>query len=143
MRPIKRQREKGNRKERKKRRGRKADRKGEQRNRERKELPGATSSSSSSTFYRFVRARKRVLTPHARETPNTHAGKHARTHARTHSPLRGKQKARGARGILISSCSLIFFPSLRTSPAVPRPDSATREGESFWSRDRRILLLLE
>lgn len=46
----------------------------------------------------------------ARERDPEHARRQARTNARTHSPLRGKQKARGARGILISSCSLIFSP---------------------------------
>ena len=46
----------------------------------------------------------------ARERDPEHARRQARTNARTHSPLRGKQKTRGARGILISSCSLIFSP---------------------------------
>lgn len=98
MRPIERGRKRQeNREKEKKEREREADRKGEQKNRERKGLPGATSSSSASTFYRFVRARKRVLTPHARETPNTHAGKHARTHARTH-PSEGSRKPAAREG---------------------------------------------
>jgi len=63
-----------------------------------KKASDATSASFSSTFYRFVKVRKRVLTPHARETSNTHAGTHVRrTHARTH-PFEGSRKPAAREG---------------------------------------------